>query len=163
MRSERSSSQSARTVAYASRRDGTRRWYAGGVGRHAIAIWVLLLSAAAGESGKARLPAGDWGGDHVRLSVTDKDATVELDCAHGAIDVPIALDREGRFDAKGVFVPEHGGPVLRDEVPKREPARYQGSLEGESMTLRILVGDSGEEIGSFRLTRGKPGRLMKCR
>ena len=121
--------------------------------------------AAAGkaEAKGDRLAAGVWGGEHVRLQVNDGGAAVEFDCANGSIDQPVVLDGEGRFNVKGRYAAEHGGPVRRDETDNARPARYAGQVKGDTLTLNVTVGDSKESLGPFTLTRGSEGRVMKCR
>jgi hypothetical protein len=120
----------------------------------------LLAAALAAE--EPRAVAGDWGGEHVRLSVRDQRASIEFDCAHGAIEQPMKLDRDGRFDVEGDFVREHGGPVRKDEVENHERVRYQGSIEGGAMTLTVVFPE-GPPLGPFRLAEGSRGRVVKCR
>jgi hypothetical protein len=123
--------------------------------------------AAAGKASAAlkgeRLASGVWGGEHVRLEVNDGGAAVEFDCANGSIDQPVVLDGEGRFNVKGRYAAEHGGPVRRDENDNARPARYAGQVKGDTLTLSVTVGDSKESVGPFTLTRGSEGRVMKCR
>jgi len=115
--------------------------------------------AAKGE----RLAPGAWGGDHVRLEVSDAGAAVEFDCAHGAIDTPLVLDSEGGFDVKATFVVERGGPVRRDRPPPTRPARYKGRVVDDALTLTVTLTDTGEDAGTYTLTRGSEGRVFKCR
>lgn len=107
---------------------------------------------------------GVWGGEHIRLQVTDNGASLEYDCAHGTIDQPLKLDAEGRFEVKGTHTRERGGPVRRDERPDNQPARYTGRVEGQTMTLKVLLIDSPSATAeTYTLTQGAAGRLMKCR
>jgi hypothetical protein len=108
------------------------------------------------------LTAGVWGGEHLRMDVSDGGASLEFDCASGVIDRPVVLNGDGRFDVKGSYMPEHGGPVRRDEELKGRPARYVGRVKGETLTLTV-VADPEETVGEFTLTRGSEGRVMKCR
>jgi hypothetical protein len=110
-----------------------------------------------------RLAAGVWGGQHIRMEVTDAGARVDYDCAHSTIDQPILLDRQGRFGAKGNFTKERGGPVREGETPDRSQVRYAGQVEGETMTLTVTHDETGESFGDYTLTRGSQGRVMKCR
>jgi hypothetical protein len=103
-----------------------------------------------------------WGGTSIRLDVTSQGATIEYDCAHGSIDEPLVADRDGRFIVSGTHVREHGGPIRQDEPPDRHPARYEGRLTGETMRLTITLTDLQQGIGTFTLTRGATGRLLKC-
>jgi hypothetical protein len=109
------------------------------------------------------LPAGVWGGQHVRAEVTPGGAQFEFDCAHGAVAQAIMLDRNGNFDVAGKFATEHAGPVLRDEESNDRPVRYSGSVQDQEMTLTITDTNTKEVIGTFTLKRGSDGRLMKCR
>jgi hypothetical protein len=138
----------------------------------ALALAGVAESASCGARGGAskvsvgdgkRLEKGGWGGEHIRLEVTDGGAEVEHDCAHGTITKPIVLDSDGRFDVRADFVVERGGPVRRDQPPPTRPARYSGRVEGDNMTLSVTLTDTGEDAGTFTLTRGSSGRLMKCR
>src|SRR5687768_2198894 len=104
---------------------------------------VLLAGCGSAAGGEERaLPPGTWGGDHILLDVAVGGATVELDCAHGAVEEAIRLDSEGRFDVAGTYVQERGGPV-REGGEDARPARYAGRVEGKTMTLTIAVGDGG--------------------
>jgi hypothetical protein len=105
---------------------------------------------------------GVWGGDHIRLDVTDDGALIEYDCAHGTIDGPLRVDAQGRFTANGTHVAERGGPVREGDEPKPQPARYNGHLSGETMKLTVTLPASNQEVGTFTLVRGKQPRLTKC-
>jgi len=142
-------------------------------------IAASLLFTVLGQSGSCRnreevmskapavkdgqLAAGVWGGEHIRLEATDGGASVEYDCASSTIDRPVALDGQGNFDVKGRYAAQHAGPVLRDEEANSRPARYVGRVKGDEMTLTVSLTDTKETVGTFTLTRGSDGRLMKCR
>jgi hypothetical protein len=110
-----------------------------------------------------KLPAGVWGGQHVRAEVNDAGAALEFDCARGSIAQAIMLDGNGKFDVAGKFATEHAGPVQRDEESNDRPVRYSGSLKDQEMTLTITDTNTKEVIGTFTLKHGSEGRLMKCR
>jgi hypothetical protein len=125
---------------------------------------LLLLACASSPSGASRLdrvPSGQWGGDHVQLTVGNAGATVEFDCAHGTLDEPLVLDESGRFDVKGSLVGE-AGPIRKDDTDNARPARYRGQTDGEHMTLEVSV-DAGESAGTFSLAKGGSAKLVKCR
>jgi hypothetical protein len=107
------------------------------------------------------VPAGTWGGEHITLAVSETGAQAEFDCAHGKITQPMALDKRGDFDVAGNFTPEHGGPVRRDETAASYPAHYSGHVEGDTMTLTIVL--EKEKLGPFTLTHGSRPLLRKCR
>ncbi len=139
----------------------------------------ICLLAILGDSGSCRtkeaavnkapverndkLATGVWGGQHIRAEVTDRGADIEFDCAHGAIDQPIVLDGKGSFDVKGKFNTEHPGPVRKDEESNDRLARYVGHVKDQELTLTITDAGTKETIGSFTLTHGSDGRIMKCR
>ena len=106
---------------------------------------------------------GTWGGEHIRMEVTAEGAQLEYDCAHGAIEQKITPDAQGRFELTGTHVREHGGPVRRDEQENKHPARFKGQINDDMMTLTVTESDTDQSVGTFTLTHGQQGRLMKCR
>lgn len=108
------------------------------------------------------VPTGMWGGDHAHLDVAKGGAKIEFDCAHGTIDGPLVMSSDGRFDLKGVFVRERGGPVRQGQEAKSLPARYAGSVDRKTMTLSVTLTDTGQDVGTFTLTQGRAGHLTKC-
>jgi hypothetical protein len=109
-----------------------------------------------------RLKAGLWGGKHVSMKVSQGGATLEFDCAHGAIDQAIMLDDKGRFDVKGYFVMEQGGPARSGDADQRRAARYAGRLEGKSLRLTITLDGISEPIDTFTLAYGASPEITKC-
>jgi hypothetical protein len=110
-----------------------------------------------------RISLGVWGGDHIQIDVARASATIEYDCAQGTINGPLTIDRTGKFNLSGTHVRERGGPVRQDEKRPGLPARYTGSIEGNKMTLTVVLTDSNEELGTFKLVRGNAGRVRKCK
>jgi len=124
------------------------------------ALVLAVVAAACGApSSPSLMPTGLWGGDHIALTVESTSAHVELDCAHG--DIPIRLP-DAAFTVAGTFVREHGGPSGVGETPDSHPALFVATMSGGVMTLTIRLGDSGELVGTFTLTRGSSGRVFKC-
>ncbi|HEV2762221.1 MAG TPA: hypothetical protein VGV38_04435 [Pyrinomonadaceae bacterium] len=120
-----------------------------------------------------RLEQGMWGGRSARLDVEAGGARVEFDCAHGTLEGPFTLDAERRFDVRGTFTRERGGPTLVPEgtadgqVPpdagaETVPARYTGRVTGKTLTLTVTALDSGQTLGTFTLAHGRPPVLTKC-
>jgi hypothetical protein len=108
----------------------------------------------------ALLP-GVWGGDHIRIEVTDGGAAIEFDCAHGSVDGKILVDGSGRFSVAGTYYHEHGGPVREGEGSNGQPVRLAGRVGGSLMSLTVTRGR--EKIGTYSLTRDSEGRVFKCR
>ncbi len=127
----------------------------------AILLALIVSSPGPAPDEKKALPAGEWGGKQVSLSVTDKGARLELACAHGSVETAILLDEEGRFDVAGVYVREGPGPVrLEDEGG--EPARFSGRVDGDSMTLTVERTKGSRHVGTFELEKGRRVRIVKC-
>src|SRR5215468_6585298 len=125
---------------------------------------VLLVACASNPGGASRLdrvPKGDWGGEHVRLTVDEAGGSIEFDCAHGRLEEALVLDASGRFDVKGGLVGE-GGPVQKDEAVNARRARCRGETDGQHMSLEVTL-ESGESGGTFSLARGGRAKLVKCR
>ena len=106
--------------------------------------------------------AGNWGGEHISLTVLDSIANLEFDCVHGTIDEPISVDTEGNFEVTGIYVIEHGGPIRIDETLEKYPSLYKGRIEGEKMTLILILKNTETEIDTFWLTRGAEPIIYKC-
>jgi hypothetical protein len=127
------------------------------------AVLLLAALACANPLGAGDLvPSGPWGGAHVALEVTADGGRIEYDCAHGALDQPLVLDEHDRFDVIGSHTLEHGGPIRDGEPLLSRPARYIGRIDDGRMTLTVTLTDTGESIGSFTLTQGETGRVLKC-
>jgi len=122
-----------------------------------VAVWVACATAAPAK----KTLTGSWGGPHIGLEVTGETARIEYDCAQGTIDGPVVPDGQGRFEATGTHTAEHGGPVREGEQDEGRPARYRGQVKGGSLKLTVTF-SSGEEIGTFLLTRDAQPRLTRC-
>jgi hypothetical protein len=105
--------------------------------------------------------SGDWGGQHIALSLSASGGQIEYDCGQGSLDGPLVPDAAGAFRVVGRHVPGHGGPVRSDEpAPASQPALYQGTVSSDRMQLRVTCG--GMEIGAYSLRRGASARLLRC-
>lgn len=109
-----------------------------------------------------RVASGVWGGQHIRMQVTESGARIEYDCAHGTIEQPLALDDAGRFEWTGTHVRERGGPVRREDKPDKRPARYTGQVNGKTMTLTVTLTDTDNTLDTYTLTQGDNGLIRKC-
>lgn len=131
------------------------------------ACLLLFLGVAySGIEGKPRkmqtIPAGTWGGQHISIEIENGAATIDYDCANGTINGPFKVDRNGKFSLSGTHVREHGGPIRIDRPLQSQPARFTGWTDGKKMTLKVTV-NNDQEIGSFDLVHGSPGRIRTCR
>ncbi|HET6975304.1 MAG TPA: hypothetical protein VFI24_03200 [Pyrinomonadaceae bacterium] len=104
---------------------------------------------------------GLWGGQGISMEVTEAGATLDFDCASGAITESIVPDSAGKFSAKGRFARQRPGPTREDDV-EGQPATFSGVLDGENLTLEITLAQNSEKMGQFKLAHGKTGRIRKC-
>src|SRR5205814_9122773 len=129
-----------------------------------VTVTVLGANGSCGSK-EARMNKGTdhklatsvWGGDHIHAEVTEGGATMEFDCARGAIEQPIVLDGAGKFELEGKFATEHAGPITRDDENGGRAVRYAGILKDKELTLTITDPSSKEIIGTFNLTHGNEG------
>ena len=124
-----------------------------------FAVLAFVCTTACGGTPASPSVAGQWGGDHITLTVGDAASHVEFDCAHGDFTGDIS---SSSFSLAGTFVREHGGPIRDDETADSHPALYSGAVNGSSMTLMLRLTDSNEIVGTFTLTRGAAGHIVKC-
>ena len=108
-----------------------------------------------------RVASGTWGGQNLRMDVTSAGATLQFSCSSGKIEEPLVLSGNN-FEVRGTFTREAPGPTREDNPPKPEPAIFRGSVEDQSMTLTAKLSQTGEDLGSFTLEFGKPGRVRRC-
>ena len=96
------------------------------------------------------------------MDAGDEAAQLDFDCAHGTISEKLTPDREGKFEARGVYVRERPGPVRQDQPPEEQPVIYVGTTDGKTMSLTIKTAE-GEVIATYNLTHGQHGRVRKCK
>ena len=113
-------------------------------------------------NGSAALVTGDWGGPHLGMIATDSAASLEFDCALGTIPGPIRTDVKGAFSVTGLFFPGFGGPLPMPSDAESHPARYDGVVRGDKMTLTVTLTDSNTSLGTYTLLRGGSPYVVKC-
>jgi hypothetical protein len=131
-----------------------------------IVALLGILTPAIGGGGPTEKPAAAqhvlWGGVGIFVDAGPSGVKIELDAAQGRIERPLALDDAGRFDMEGTLSREHPGPTRQGEgEPAPEPARYRGTIERGTLTLRITLTRSGTVIGPLTARQGSPARLRK--
>ncbi|MEO8680342.1 MAG: hypothetical protein ABI665_14925, partial [Vicinamibacterales bacterium] len=60
------------------------------------------------------------------------------------------------------FTPERGGPT-RDDTSPTASATYSGTINNDTMALRIVLAGSDQEVAHYVLVRGSTGNVRKCR
>ena len=133
-------------------------------------VLLCVVSCLCGTSGVLPLqaqslgpPGTIWGGEHVRLQITETGAALEFDCASGATPQLLVTNAQGAFKVNGTFTRERGGPVRKDNPNTAAPATYTGTFTGDTMKLSVMTGSANETVGDFVLVRGNPGHVVKCK
>ena len=127
----------------------------------ALLFLAGILSQETSARDRETVRTGPWGGPHMGMEVQLNSARVEFACAGGSIGQPIPLDRQGRFDVAGIYVQGHGGPG-GEQPGDRHPARYNGRVQGNTMSVTVTLTDSREMIGRFVLTYGQSPNVTSC-
>jgi hypothetical protein len=129
-----------------------------------FSLLIAFLSyEGVGSDRSTKVQKGLWGGEHMSLSVGDRDARLECDCAHGTIDQPMRVDRKGHFNVTGTHIREGGGPITKGERLDRHPALYTGQVAGNKMVITITLTDTKQRLDTFTLFYGQKPNLFKCK
>lgn len=129
--------------------------------RFALASALATLGGCATAAPGSPL-TGNWGGEHVGLTLQEGGGQLVYDCASGTIAEPLIPVGDGTFSVTGTHTPGQGGPDRVGDVPPSHPARYSGRVDGNLMTLRVDVPSRDIAIGPLRLRRGEDPRLLRC-
>ena len=127
-------------------------------------LGFLMVVGAVGCAGPEipEVVTGEWGGERLGLVASTTGAELEYDCALGRIADAIRPGGSGRFSAVGTHFPGQGGPIRIDEMKPGRPARYDGTVRGDKMTITVTLTDSSEVLGTFMLVRSASPRVFKC-
>ncbi|HEX7025174.1 MAG TPA: hypothetical protein VF187_10190 [Gemmatimonadales bacterium] len=126
-------------------------------------VLVVLLGSMACMDPEVPAPVvGEWGGDHLGMVASVSGAELEFDCATGRIGAAIIPDASGRFSVTGLHFPGHGGPDPVDEEQVGIPARFDGTVRGDLMTISVTLPDWATTLGPFTLKRGGTPNVLKC-
>jgi hypothetical protein len=133
-----------------------------------VVLWAsLILALVSVTSSRPRkmqkLQSGMWGGEHIRLEINKNSASIEYDCAHGTINGPFTLNRNGEFKWRGTHTRESFGPVRLNRLPINERAIYTGSVVDGTMKLTVALAETNEVVDTFTLSRGSQGKIFKCK
>jgi len=133
-------------------------------GLAAVALFVsFAVSWAICQVGGTPGNPDVWGGPHVSMVISEKNATLEFDCAEGVVLNPIKPDANGNFRVDGTYTPQRGGPVKKDSPPADLPATYKGTIHGNTMQLQIVLASQDQQPPALTLTKGQAGHVGKCR
>jgi hypothetical protein len=114
------------------------------------------------QSKMTSIPAGNWGAPGINLVVEDNGATIEYDCASGEIAQRLLIDEQGKFSISGIYTHRYPGAMRIKFLPKPQPARYEGVISGDKMTLKVTLTETGKTLDEVVLERNKTGRIYRC-
>lgn len=118
---------------------------------------LLLLSISAAPP--PTMLTGIWSGGGFSLRAAKSQSILQNNCDLGRIMGPIAIDRDGRFFAKGYFNAMTSGYRLSDLAPTDHAAQFSGIVKGNKMVLTMLVAGGKK---SYALVRGKTLKFPSC-
>ena len=125
-------------------------------------IAILAAATPTPDVSGPRVPEGVWGGQGVAVRIGGSGVEIELNCARGAIEGPVRLDAEGRFDVAGTFERGRPGPSRMGDAPKAEPARYRGTRNGQTLSFEVIPSSTGKPMGPFSAKLGGSSRIHGC-
>jgi hypothetical protein len=101
---------------------------------------------------------GTFGGNNAGLMADDTSAHVHIGCTYGDVHEPIVLDLSSRFDVAG----EQNITAYPVDRGILHPARFVGSIDGRTMTLRVMLTDTAVTLGPVVLTFEKEPNMGPC-
>ena len=101
---------------------------------------------------------GTWGGENAGFIATDTSAHVHIGCTVGDTNGRVTPDAEGRFSKAGVYNVD-AFPIDRGIT---HPARFTGQISGRTMTLTVVLTDTGRQLGPVTLVLGKEPKMGPC-
>lgn len=115
----------------------------------ALAVgFAALAGCTASPFPPGAMVGGTWGGDDAGLIADDTSAHVHIGCTYGNVHQPIVLDQGSRFDLAG----EQNITAYPIDLGIFHPARFTGSIDGRTMTLRVMLTDTAVTLGPVVLT-----------
>lgn len=114
------------------------------------------------DKSQHRLASGVWGGQEIRLNVTEAGADLEFSCAAGHLDEPLVVNANGSFSVKGTFTAGNMGPTREDNPPKPQPAIFSGTVHEKTMSLNMTLTNT-KDSRDFTLEYGSSGRMHRCK
>jgi len=122
---------------------------------------LACLALAAGQATAAEPLVGEYGGDRTNASFGADGARLDLDCATAEIRRGVRVGPDGRFEARGLYVDEHVGPIDDDVAMRAVEATFEGVLRGDRIDLTINIA-SRQHAQQLTLKRGHRVNRVRC-
>lgn len=107
-------------------------------------------------------PESDWGANGVGVQVKEDVVNIQYPCADGEIPGKLMINSDGAFSVDGYHKVIRGGPRHIESPPPRQPAHYEGKISGDTMTLKVWLKETGEQIADFTLKKDKQPVIRRC-
>ena len=120
--------------------------------------FAALTGCNSGPFPPGAMVDGTWGGNNAGLMADDTSAHVHIGCTYGAVHEPIVLDMDSRFDVAG----EQNITAHPVDLGILHPARFVGSIDGRTMTLRVMLTDTAVTLGPVVLRFEKEPVMGPC-
>jgi hypothetical protein len=104
---------------------------------------------------------GEFGGDRTNANFDSDGARLDLDCATAEIRRVVRVDATGRFEATGLYVEDHIGPIDGEAAARAVEAIFIGLMRDDriDLTIRITGHGSPEQL---TLKRGHRVNRVRC-
>jgi hypothetical protein len=123
-----------------------------------FALLLLFVDTCPPGTGPGRLVDGTWGGDNAGVIVADGMIHVHIGCTEGDAPVTGADVVNGRFEVDG----RHNITAYPVNLGVYHPARLQGRIVGEVLTLTVRLTDQDVTLGPVRVTYGREPAMQQC-
>jgi hypothetical protein len=126
-----------------------------------LASIALVTAQATGTAFAAEPVIGEFGGDRTNASFGADGVRLDLDCATAEIRRGVRVGADGRFEAMGLYVDEHVGPIDGEAVARAVEATFHGRLRGDRIDLTISI--AGRQTAEqLSLKRGHRVKRVRC-
>ena len=120
--------------------------------------FAALAGCTANPFPPGAMVSGTWGTNGAGLMADDTSAHVHIGCTYGDVHEPIVLDMSSRFDVAG----EQNITAYPVDLGVLHPARFTGSIDGRTMTLKVTLTDTAVTLGPVVLTFDKEPVMGPC-
>jgi hypothetical protein len=104
---------------------------------------------------------GEFGGDRTNANFDADGAQLDLDCATAEIRRAVRVGADGRFEATGLYVDEHIGPIVGEAAGRAVEARFLGRLHDDRIDLTISI-EGRAHPEQLTLKRGHHVNRVRC-
>lgn len=117
-----------------------------------LAAGGLLIGAGTANAATPPL-VGMWGGEQAALTLDAQGGRLELGTGHAVLNGPVHPNAKGRFVAKGVYFSDPPGPTVADKAPDQTPARFEGVVGREDLTLKLKAKGATTQVFTLKANR----------